>query len=320
MRVIRDLADAQIERPAYITVGVFDGVHRGHQQLVSSMVESAHCNAASAVAYTFVPHPSVVLGRPPIPLLTTVAERADLLEQLGLGYLVVPPFTAATAQMSAYDFTNMLIQKLGMVELWAGPDFGLGRGRQGTVPFLQQLGEEMGFTVHVVAKLVCGGGRVSSSRIRTALTEGDLLHATECLGRPYRLTGTVDYRQAQPRGRAGPGWHSVVIPNERLIPADGVYACEVHTSETQRTTGVTYITNRGAQTPGISSLRLALSPRATLSSEIHTVYIDLVTPMRSTDRRSSDGLRPDTVAQDIAEAIHRVSQLRASRQIGRATD
>ena len=309
MRIIRDVTDAQIERPAYITVGAFDGVHRGHQQLISSMVESAHLEAASAVAYTFDPHPSVVLGRPSISLLTTVAERSDLLEQLGLEYLAVPPFTSTTAQMSAYDFTTMLIQKLGMVELWAGPDFGLGRGREGNVPFLQQLGNEMDFTVHVVAKLICGGGRVSSSRIRTALSEGDLLHATECLGRPYRLTGTVGYQQAQPGGVAGRVWHNVIFPNERLIPADGVYACEVRTSETQRIAGVAYITSRGNQTPRISSLRLALPARVAPSSEIHTLDIHLIARLRSTNRDSSDSLRSDTVDQDITQAIERVSQL-----------
>jgi len=306
MRVIRDLAHARIGRPTYITVGAFDGVHRGHQQLISTMIESAHADAAAAVAYTFDPHPSVVLGRPPIPLLTTVAERADLLKQLGLDYLVVPPFTSQTAQMSAIDFTSMLVQKLGMVQLWAGADFGLGRGREGTIPFLRQLGEEMGFTVHVVTKLICGGARVSSSRIRTALIAGDLIHATECLGRPYRLTGTVDYQQVQPLEVAGHVWYSIVIPDERLIPANGVYACEVRALDARHLAGVIYISNREEQMPLISSLRLALPTSTSLSSEIHTVYIDFIARLRGLDTHCG-GLRSGTVDRDIAQALHIVS-------------
>jgi riboflavin kinase / FMN adenylyltransferase len=224
MRVVRDLALVQPESNTYVAVGVFDGVHRGHQQLIACMVEAAHAQGCLAVIYTFDPHPLTALGRQPPPLLATVEERADVMASLGLDVMVVPPFTSATVRIPAADFTRNLVHHLRMVELWAGPDFALGYRREGTVAVLRQLGEELGFNVRIVEPLVCEGAWVSSSRVREALQAGDIAWATDCLGRPYRLTAL-----AGPGSDLGPriGCATITLQlqAERLVPAPGVYAC-----------------------------------------------------------------------------------------------
>jgi riboflavin kinase/FMN adenylyltransferase len=243
MRIVRDgsaefaevLAQAHPVSRSYVTIGVFDGVHRGHQQLIAGMIEAAHSTRNVAVALTFEPHPAITLGADnrhplsePPPLLTAVEERAELLAALGLDMLVVLPFTPAMARTSATAFVEALMYHLRLAELWGGPDFALGHQRQGDVPFLQRLGAERGFTVHVVEPLVWEGAPVSSSRVRAALRAGDIPQATGCLGRPYRLVNVV----VRGDGRG----HDIGIPTAnmspppgRLIPARGIYACLAHT-------------------------------------------------------------------------------------------
>ena len=212
-----------------MTIGVFDGIHRGHQQLITRMVKAAHSTTGVAVALTFDPHPATVLGHEPLPLLTTVEERAELLAALGLDVMVVLHFTPTTAHTPATAFVEALIHHLRLTELWAGPDFTLGHRREGDIPFLRRLGAERGFTVHVVEPLVWEGTLVSSSRVRAALKTGDVPQATGCLGRPYRLAGVVAPLPLQGGERRGWEGTNVSLPPERLIPTSGVYACLAHT-------------------------------------------------------------------------------------------
>jgi len=234
MRIVHDLAQAPPPSPSprggwggYVTIGVFDGIHRGHQQLITRMVKAAHSTTGVAVALTFDPHPATVLGHEPLPLLTTVEERAELLAALGLDVMVVLHFTSTTAHTPATAFVEALIHHLRLTELWAGPDFTLGHRREGDIPFLRRLGAERGFTVRVVEPLVWEGTLVSSSRVRAALKTGDVPQATGCLGRPYRLAGVV----APPPPRGGWEGTNVSLPPERLIPTGGVYACLAHTEQ-----------------------------------------------------------------------------------------
>ena len=215
----------------YVTVGVFDGVHRGHQQIITGMAEAARSAGGVALALVFDPHPATALettGGPLLRLLTTVEERAELLAALGLDILIVSPFTTATARTPAGDFVEMLVQNLGLAELWGGPDFALGHRREGSVSFLRQLGAERGFSIRVVEPLVWEGGLVSSSRIRAALDAGDVRQAAGCLGRFYRLTGQIVHGDGR-GGRLGVPTANLSPPAERLIPANGIYACLVHT-------------------------------------------------------------------------------------------
>lgn len=214
---------------SYVTIGVFDGVHRGHQQLITRMVQAARSARKAAVAINFDPHPAITLGYEPPPLLTTVEERAELLAGLGLDVLVVLPFTPDLARTAATDFVGMLTTHLGLAGLWGGPDFALGHAREGDVPFLQHLGARQGFAVHIVEPLVWEGGVVSSSRVRTALNSGDVRQAMGCLGRPYRLTNVVVHGDG--RGRLiGVPTANLPPPPGRLVPAGGIYACLAQTA------------------------------------------------------------------------------------------
>ena len=236
MHVVHDLAHVR-SLPlwrggrGYVTVGTMDGVHCGHQRLITRMMEAAHSTDNVAIVLTFDPHPATALGHEPPPLLTTVEERAELLAALGLDVLVVLPFTLATARTPATDFVEPLVRHLHLAELWAGPGFALGYRREGDIPFLRRLGAERGFTVRIVEPLVWEGRLVSSSRVRAALKAGDIPQATGCLGRPYRLTGVVGLPPPAPPtgGERGGGTANVSLPPERLIPASGVYACLAHT-------------------------------------------------------------------------------------------
>jgi riboflavin kinase/FMN adenylyltransferase len=238
MRVVHDssaeftgvLAQVRPAAHSYVTIGVFDGVHRGHQHLITDMIEAAHSAHGIAVAVTFDPHPAKTLGAgnghpfEAPPLLTTVEERVELLAALGLDALVVLPFAQATARTPAADFVEALVRHLNLAELWVGADFTLGYQREGDVQFLQRLGARRGFAVHIVEPLVWEGALVSSSRVRDALKAGDIPQATGCLGRPYRLAGVVVRGQGPGRGIEVP---TVIVcpPAGRIIPAGGTYAC-----------------------------------------------------------------------------------------------
>jgi riboflavin kinase/FMN adenylyltransferase len=228
MRVVRDLAQTHLAAPSYVTIGVFDGVHRGHQQLIAEMVKAARSTDGVAVAVTFDPHPAAALGHEPPPLLTTVEERAALLDALGLDVLVAFPFTPATARTAAADFVAVLVDHLHMVELWGGPNLSLGHRREGSISFLRCLGKERGFVVHIIEPLAWEGILVSSSRVRDALQAGDIRRATGYLGRPYRLAGIVVHGNG--RGHdIGVPTANISPPPERLIPANGIYACTART-------------------------------------------------------------------------------------------
>ncbi len=211
----------------FVTIGVFDGVHRGHQQLISGMVEAAHEIGAVPVAMTFDPHPATVLSNATTLLLSSVEERIEHMAALGLEIVVVYPFTRATANTSAADFVASLVHHLRPAQMWVGPDFTLGHRCKGDASFLQHRGHEDDFTVNIVEPLVWRGDVVSSSRVRDALQSGDISEANGCLGRPYRLSGRVVRGRGVGRG-VGVPTANLSLPSDRLIPRGGVYACKAH--------------------------------------------------------------------------------------------
>jgi len=214
------------DRPTCLTIGNFDGVHRGHQTLIAGMVETAHAAGGVAGLLTFNPHPLAVL-HPEIPLhyLTTVEERSEILAALGLDFVLILPFTRETVGISAASFMANLAERLGLRELWIGPDFALGRGREGDARRLAALGREAGYEVRVVPTFDCQGEPVRSSRVRALLVEeGAVDRAAALLGRPYRITGKVMGGARRGRRLGFPTANLAVSP-ERLVPAYGVYAC-----------------------------------------------------------------------------------------------
>lgn len=225
MQLIRELKQAQVDQPTVLTIGTFDGLHRGHQTLLKQVKEAAQQHQAWSAVMSFYPHPKTVLA-PHLPAndyLTSAAERVDLFEQFGIDLLLLIPFTRGLSEISATDFMLFLKQRLNLVELWAGYDFALGKGREGNVARLTELGKELGYTVRQFDPALVDGQIVSSTRIRQLLTEGDVQVAAQLLGRYPSVTGKVG--AGAKRGRSiGFPTANLMVPPERLLPANGVYA------------------------------------------------------------------------------------------------
>lgn len=240
MQVIDNFSQAKLNRDALVTIGAFDGVHLGHQHLIKQLVQEARRTDRLATLITFHPHPSAVLSsHNPASYLTTPGEKAALLEKLGLDLLAILPFDRKMARTPASDFISMVCQHLRMKELWIGADFALGRDRRGDVAALKAMGQEMGFTVHVIEPLTWQGEAISSSRIRSLLLKGRVREAAKLLGRYPSLAGKV-VRGAE-RGRClGFPTANLDVRKERAVPADGVYAVYVLVGE-ERYQGVANI-------------------------------------------------------------------------------
>ena len=222
-----------LDRPAFLTIGNFDGVHRGHQMLVSEMVEAAHLAGCQAGLLTFDPHPTAVL-RPDLalPYLTAPEERTDLLAALGLDFVLILPFNRATASLTAAEFMQQLAARVPLCALWIGPDFALGRGREGSAARLAELGRELGYDVRVTPAYDWRGEPVRSSRIRSLLSgEGAVAQAAELLGRPYEVWGEAVHGAERGRGLGFPT-ANLKLPAGRLVPAYGIYACWAWRGET----------------------------------------------------------------------------------------
>jgi riboflavin kinase/FMN adenylyltransferase len=209
----------------WLTIGSFDGVHLGHQQLIHELRNQALLAGAKSVVLTFYPHPAVVLrGKSGAYYLTTLEEKIAFLDQLGVDIVVTYPFTREVSQMSADDFVTYLKAHLDFKQLWVGYDFALGKGREGNVSYLKKLGVELGYQVHVIDPVRLEGVTISSSHIRNLIREGTVEIASQFLGRPYQIEGTVIHGDSRGKSIGFPT-ANLDTGNEKLIPAAGVYAC-----------------------------------------------------------------------------------------------
>lgn len=228
MQTVTSLEALRLTQPACLTVGAFDGVHRGHQALIGELVQHAHATGRAAVVITFYPHPSVFLrGRRPSFYLSTPEEKAEHLRALGVDAVVTHTFDAAFAAITADDYVAQLVRHAGLSELWCGEDFALGHNRVGNVAYLRAAGERLGFAVRVRTPVLEDGEIISSTRIRQCLRDGAVEQAARALGRPFRLSGQVV--EGAKRGRTlGIPTANLAVSDERAFPAVGVYACRAH--------------------------------------------------------------------------------------------
>ncbi len=213
-----------------LTVGTFDGVHRGHRAVLEEIARRAKASDRRSVLVTFEPHPlDIVNPQAAPPLLTLPEEKRRILAQSPVDEVAVLPFTAELRALSPNEFVRDVLESRFQVgELVIGHDHGFGRGRTGDVEFLRRLGKEDGFGVDVVSAVLLADGRaVSSTMIRRAVAGGDLDTAQAALGRPYSVTGNVE-RGAGRGNTIGIPTINVAPPSPRkLLPPDGVYACVV---------------------------------------------------------------------------------------------
>jgi riboflavin kinase/FMN adenylyltransferase len=216
------------ETPTVVTVGSFDGVHRGHLAVLAEIARRAGSAGRTSVLVTFEPHPLEVVNPEAAPrLLTTADEKRDVLAETPVDRVVVLPFTRELSQLSAPEFvTQVLRARYGMAELVLGYDHGFGRGRSGDVETVRRLGAEQGFGVDVVEAVREDGQPISSTLIRAAVAHGELDRAERWLGRPYALSGVVERGAGRGRTIGIPTLNLVPAPR-KLLPPDGVYAVRV---------------------------------------------------------------------------------------------
>ena len=224
MQLFDNLRSINLEQDSVLSIGAFDGVHRGHQYLIKQMRAEADRTGRLTALLTFHPHPAAVLSpdHPP-KYLTTPGQKAALLERLGLDALVILPFDMKTADMSAHDFVSSISDSLRVRELWIGADFALGRRREGDVSSLGEIGKQLGFNVQIVHPHIWDGEVVSSTRIRTLLLDGRVDEAARLLNRYHSLAGEVVHGAG--RGRQfGIPTANLQVRVQRAVPTDGIYA------------------------------------------------------------------------------------------------
>ncbi len=206
-----------------LSIGVFDGVHRGHEALVRTMLDEGRARGLSGGIITFHPSPVTVL-RPDVELsyLESLEQRVELLGQLGVDFVSVVQFTSELAQVSAADFVRILAEDANMRLLVVGEDFALGRGREGSAERLAEIGEDARFEVVTVPLLAEDGDRVSSTRVREALAAGEMSEVHRLLGRSYTVRGPVLHGDERGRTIGFPTLNIGVSP-DRALPPDGVY-------------------------------------------------------------------------------------------------
>jgi riboflavin kinase/FMN adenylyltransferase len=213
-------------RGTVVTVGTFDGVHLGHRQVLDEIARRAERTGRRSVLVTFHPHPlRVVRPEAAPPMLTTLAEKKEILAESGLEYVVFLPFTPVLQNYPARRFVEeILIGRVDMRELVIGYDHGFGRGREGGVDTLRAIGAEIGFDVDVVEAVHVEGEPVSSGRIRRLLGSGEVEAAARLLGRCYWLDGEVVQGERKGRELGFPTANVAIEDPHKMLPAEGVYA------------------------------------------------------------------------------------------------
>jgi riboflavin kinase/FMN adenylyltransferase len=243
-----------------VTVGTFDGVHRGHWAVLEEIRARAEQTGRRSVLLTFHPHPlSIVRPEHAPPLLTTPVEKKEILAESGLDLAVFLRFTALLSRYSPERFVEeILVARLGVEELVIGYDHGFGRGRSGDADTLRRLGERWGFSVDVVPPVEVDGEAISSSSIRRAVAAGAMPEAGQGLGRPYSLRGLVVRGDGRGRQLGFPTANLGGVASEKLMPPSGIYAV------------------RGVTRAGTFDGALHLGPRPTFQGAPPTIELHLL--------------------------------------------
>ncbi|TYP95451.1 riboflavin kinase / FMN adenylyltransferase [Fodinibius salinus] len=220
-----------------VTVGTFDGVHAGHRAIVDTVAQKAVERNARSVIVTFDPHPRDIInpGDDGIKLLTTLEERAEILDELGIDTMVVIPFDRDFSLLTSEEFVRDIVyEKIGVSEFVIGYDHKFGRNREGTIETIEKIGMELDFDTYVVSKREVGVKTVSSTAIRNIISEeGDMEQAARFLQRPYKITGTVIHGDKRGKEIGFPTANIKPENPKKIIPKDGVYAVKVQVGEHQ---------------------------------------------------------------------------------------
>lgn len=231
MKVINNIEDFPKSELTVVTIGTFDGVHLGHQEILNRVVTDAKSIGGKSVLITFWPHPRFILKKndSDLKLLSTFDEKVELLESIGLDYLIKIPFTPKFSNLSAEEFTKtILVESIGTKKLYIGYDHRFGNNREGDIEFLKQRGSEFGYKVFEIPRQDIDDIGISSTKIRSALFEGQIQLSNSLLGRNYEIRGTVVEGQKIGRGIGFPTANLQVAETYKLLPGDGSYAILAH--------------------------------------------------------------------------------------------
>ncbi len=286
--------------PTLLTVGVFDGVHRGHLALVETLTRRARERDLLGGIVTFAPHPQSVL-RPSeeTPLLASLEERVQLLHEAGVRLVVPLTFTRTLSEYHPEQFVGLLAQYLKMSGLILGPDFSLGKDRAGTIRTLEELGPRMGFDVEEVPPFTIDGEVVSSTAIRQALADGDIATTTRLLGRSYGVTGTVVSTSQRGANLGFPTANLDVDPG-RALPRNGVYATIAYV----RSSRYASVTNIGYRPTFGDTERILETHILDFSGSIYgtTLTVEFAARLRDEVAFQSPGQLVGQIRQDVEAA------------------
>ena len=223
MRLFHGTDNAEIQRPTVLTLGVFDGLHLGHQLIMKTVVERARDAGAVPTVITFDPHPRAVLHPESAPpLLQTFDQKIEALGVLGIEQTIVLRFTPEFASVRAHEFlSDVVVDRLHAREVYLGKGFAFGHDREGNIDLLRRLGGELGFVAGEVPEVTLRGRRVSSSKIRELLAQGEVNLARRMLGRPYGVEARVEHGSERGHQLGFPTAN--LHPHNRVIPRNGVY-------------------------------------------------------------------------------------------------
>lgn len=300
---VNDLADIGERRPTFLAIGVFDGVHAGHQELLRRMIAAAREEGARPAVLSFYPHPRQVIQRIEGRMyLTTLERRVQLIGAQGVELVVVHSFDEEVRKTRAAEFIDRLCGYMDLKALWGG-SFSLGYRREGDANFLRRLGEERDFTVHEISNLIDWEGEpVSSSRIREALALGDIATVNGCLRRRFTLAGEVI--RGDQRGRTiGFPTANLAIWERQLLPANGVYATFAWLNGER----LVAATNVGVR-PTIADPHLAVEAHLLdFDRDIYGCELELEFVARIRDERKFPGL--EALKQQIAADVEQTRDL-----------
>jgi len=237
VEIYRGIDEIKFLKNPIVTLGGFDGLHRGHRKIIDHLVDTAAKDNTEALLITFYPHPRIVLGKDlsEFSLLTTIEEKIELLEKTGIHHLLIFPFTVEFSHLTAYEFTrDFLVNKIGVSKLVIGFNHHFGMDREGNYLKLEHYAKEFGFKVEEISEQILSDVTVSSTKIRKALFTGDINKANYFLGYNFSMSGTVVHGNHLGRTIDFPTVNLHKDDPFKLIPANGVYAVKVFIGDIEK--------------------------------------------------------------------------------------
>jgi len=308
MRTVKELAQVRPKKETLLTIGVFDGIHVGHQALMRQLRDEAKRRNLLSGVITFKCHPQRVLHpEKKLLWLSDLDTRVSLIKELGIDFVIPLSFTREISRLTAIEFVRLLREHLKMRGLIIGPDFALGKNREGDAAYLNKLGKEMGFTVQDISPVISNGEVISSSAIRDALAKGDVSKVHRFFGRSYSIRGTVVTGDG--RGRTlGFSTANIEVMPDQALPGDGVYVTFAHVGNVS----LPSVTNIGVRPTFGGGKRMVEVYIIDYNGELvgQTLTIELVDKLRDEKRFSDVETLKAQMHEDVRQAkilLQRVS-------------